>query len=298
MRFILKKFSLGITVAALSVVCLSAATKMAEAGGIPYVVIAPHEYQLPVGDDIPEKGQTLLLSYNFFRDDSQGFKGKDTNGHSSVRNTVATVNKLAHIFKIDGIDNVGFLWEAVAGYANATMKDDNSVSGMLDPQTGLVVWTKPTKNWVTCLEYWMHIPFGDNELSAHSWDHDFTFMTNYVLGNFTFDGDIGYKVRGDYKHGGEHRKQKDTVFANVVFAYKFMNQVEPFVKLDYQSTGNSSDKDTGDIVVHSNNELAYGVGNQFQITKRLSFAAWYEQGITGKNTTKTKAGMFRAIWSF
>jgi hypothetical protein len=293
MSFTLKKLSLGIAVAALSVVCLSGAINRAEAGDIPYVVIAPHEYQLPVGDDIPENGTTLLLSYNFYREN-----GKAYNGTSNSRNTVATVNKLAHIFKIDGIDNVGFLWEAVAGYASATTKDDHSVSGMLDPQTGLVVWTKPTKNWVTCLEYWLHVPFGDSDLSAHSWDHDFTFMTNYVLGNFTFDGDVGVKIRGDYKHNGDHAKQGDTLFANLVFAYKFMKQVEPFVKLDYQSTGKSTDKDTNDIFTHSNDELAYGVGNQFYITDRLSLAAWYEQGVTGRNTTKTKAGMFRAIWTF
>jgi hypothetical protein len=293
MRFTLKKLSLSIAVAALSGICLSGTMNRAEAGNIPYVVIAPHEYQLPVGDDIPKGGTTLLLSYNFYREDGKAF-----NGTSNSRSTVATVNKLAHIFKIDGIDNVGFLWEAVAGYANTTTKDNNSASGMLDPQTGLVVWTKPTKNWVTCLEYWMHIPFGDNELSAHSWDHDFTFMTNYVLGNFTFDGDVGIKIRGDYKHGGVHAKQGDTLFANTVFTYKFIKQVEPFLKLDYQNTGLSTDKDTGDTFSNSNDELAYGVGNQFYITDRLSFAAWYEQGIMGRNTTKTKAGMFRAIWTF
>lgn len=293
MSFTLKQFSLGIAAAALSTTCLSGAMNRAEAGIIPYSVIAPHEYQLPVGDEIPKGGTTLLLSYNTYREE-----GKAYNGSSNSRSLFANINKLAHIFKIDGVDNVGFLWEAVTGFGSATTKDNHSYTGMIDAQTGLVVWTKPTKNWVTCLEYWMHMPFGENELSAHSWDHDFTFMTNYVLGNFTFDGDVGVKIRGDYKHDGVHAKQGDTLFANAVFTYKFLKQVEPFLKLDYQSTGYSKDKDTGGTFANSNDELAYGVGNQFYITDRLSFAAWYEQGITGRNTTKTKSGMFRAIWTF
>lgn len=293
MRCITNKVVPGIIATACAGVCLSGATKKAEAGIIPYSVIAPHEYQLPIGDQIPKGGTTLLLSYNTYREEGRAY-----NGDSSARSLFANVNKLAHIFKFDGVDNVGFLWEAVAGLGSFTSKSNHSYTGLIDSQTGVVAWMKPTQNWVTCLEYWLHMPTGENELSAHSWDHDFTFMTNYTLGNFTFDGDVGVKIRGDYRDNGVHAKQGDVLFANAVFTYKIIKQVEPFFKLDYQSSGVSTDKSTGLTFAKSSEELAYGVGNQFYITDRLSFAAWYEKGIHGRNTTKTNAGYFRAIWSF
>lgn len=263
-----------------------------EAGIIPYSVIAPHEYQLPVGDQIPEGGTTLLLSYNTYRDESKAY-----NGDSGAQSTFINVNKLAHIFKIDGVKDVGFLWEAVGGFASATSKSNSSATGLIDAQTGLVAWIKPTKNWVTCLEYWLYLPLGENELSGHSWNHSFAFMTNYTLGNFTFDGDFGVKIMGDSKSNGIHAEQGDVFFANTVFTYKFMKQIEPFVKLDYQTTGPGKNMNTGDKTA-SSDELAYGIGNQFYLSDRLSLALWYEQGITGRNTTKTKAAYLRAIWAF
>lgn len=292
-------FSCGILAAALAFVGLSGATQNTEAGIIPYSVIAPHEYQLPIGDDIPKDGINLLLSYNTYRDESKAW-----DGDSGARSTFASVNKFAHIFKIDGLNDVGFLWEAVGGFASATMKDNSSFTGLIDGQTGLVAWIKPTKNWVNCLEYWLYLPIGENELSSHSWNHSFAYMTNYVLGNFTFDGDVGIKIMGDSKHGGTHAEQGDVFFVNTVFTYKFMKQIEPFFKFDYQSTAQGKIKGTSDINLNvgdktsSQSELAYGIGNQFQISDKLSFAAWYEHGITGRNTTKTNAGYIRAIWTF
>lgn len=285
-------FSCGIFAAALAFVGLSGVTQNTEAGIIPYSVIAPHEYQLPVGDDIPKDGINLLLSYNTYREE-----GKAWDGESGSRSLFANINKFAHIFKIDGVDDVGFLWEAVGGFASATTKDNQGFTGLIDGQTGLVAWIKPTKNWVTSLEYWLYLPIGENELSSHSWDHSFAFMTNYVLGNFIFDGDFGIKLKGDSKANGIHSEQGDTFFANTVFTYKFMKQIEPFVKLDYQSSAQGKNMDTGERT-SSQSELAYGIGNQFQISDKLSFAAWYEHGIAGRNTTKTNAGYFRAIWTF
>ena len=55
---------------------------------------------------------------------------------------------------------------------------------------------------VNVLEYWLYLPIGSDNLSGHSWNHSFAYMTNYILGNFTFDGDFGYKLMGDYKNGG------------------------------------------------------------------------------------------------
>lgn len=292
MRFLSKKLSLGIISSVLACVCLGG---VSYAGIIPYSVIAPHEYQLPIGDDIPNNGTTLLLSYNTYRDMSHGYKGVNTGANSMF----ASVNKLAHIFKIDGVKDVGFLWEAVLGAANLTMKNGNALhggTGLIDAQTGLVAWIKPTKNWVSCLEYWMYLPIGADSLSSHSWNHSFAYMTNVVFDNFTFDGDFGYKIMGESKYNGVNTEQGDVIFANGVWAYKFMKQVEPFFKVDYQYQLKSHV--VGSSVKTSNYELALGYGNQFYLSDKLSFAIWYEQGVAGRNLDKTKAGYIRAIWAF
>jgi hypothetical protein len=179
----------------------------------------------------------------------------------------------------------------VLGFGSLQMKNNTSETGMIDGQTGLVAWHKPTKNWTNVLEYWLYLPIGSDNLSGHSWNHSLAYMTNYHVGNFTFDGDLGYKLMGDYKDGGVDAEQGNVFFANTVFAYKFMKQVEPFFKLDFQST------ESGDIAP-SQYELAWGLGNQFQVSDRLSLAVWYEGPVDGRNTTKTNAGYARFIWSF
>jgi hypothetical protein len=294
-----QKLCICLVLAAMLSVFLPGISGKADAGIIPYSVIAPHEYQLPVGDEIPKNGTDLLLSYNTFRDE-----GKAWEGQSSARSLFVNIEKYVHIFKIDGLKNSGFLWEGVAGLGSFQGKDHTSTNGLIDAQTGLVGWYKPLKNWCNVLEYWLYLPTGNDNLSGHSWNHSFAYMTNFTLGNFTFDGDIGYKLMGDYDYAGVEKKQGDTVFANAVFAYKVMKQIEPFFKADYQSTNSgetvaSSNPETTPLGTFSgNSELALGVGNQFQISDRLSLAIWYEAGVTGRNTTKTNAGYCRFIWAF
>jgi len=292
MSLLLKKVSFALAAAALVTVGLTGIARKADAGIIPYSVIGPHEYQLPVGKEIPEDGINLLLSYNTWRDESAAYDGE-----SGTRSLFANVNKFVHIFNIDGLDNAGFLWEGVLGFGSLKTKDNQSFTGMIDGQTGLVAWHKPTKNWVNVVEYWLYLPIGDNELSGHSWNHSIAYMTNYTLGGFTFDGDFGYKLMGDYKNNGVEAEQGNVFFANAVFAYKFMKQLEPFFKLDFQSTESGKNKLTGQKI-SGQHELAWGLGNQFTITDRLNVAVWYEGPLDGRNTTKTNAGYARFIWTF
>ncbi len=292
MSSMLRRVACTIAAVALGGVVFAGAAGKAHAGIIPYSVIAPHEYQLPVGAEIPKDGINLLLSYNTFRDE-----GKAWDGQSGARSLFANINKFVHIFNIDGLQNCGFLWEAVLGFGSLQLKNNFSETGMIDGQTGLVAWHKPTKYWTNVLEYWLYLPIGSDNLSGHSWNHSLAYMTNFHYGNFTFDGDVGYKFMGDYRDGGVHQEQGNVFFANLVFAYKLMNQIEPFVKLDFQSTETGKDKASG-VKLPGQEELAWGVGNQFKISDRLNLAVWYEAGLTGRNTTKTNAGYCRFIWSF
>ncbi|MEA5114079.1 MAG: transporter [Geobacteraceae bacterium] len=293
MNSMLKRVFCTIAAVALGSVILAAMPGKSAADIIPYSVIAPHEYQLPVGAEIPKEGINLLLSYNTFRDE-----GKAWDGESGTRSLFANINKFVHIFNIEGLQNWGFLWEGVLGFGSLQGKGNiTSETGMLDGQTGLVAWHRTAKNWTNVLEYWLYLPIGSDNLSGHSWNHSIAYMTNYHLGGFTFDGDIGYKLMGDVRDAGIQAEQGNRLFVNLVFAYKLMNQIEPFFKLDFQSVENGKDKTNG-VKTPGFEELAWGLGNQFKISDRLNLAVWYEAGLTGRNTTKTNAGYARFIWTF
>ncbi|NVN93261.1 MAG: transporter, partial [Desulfuromonadales bacterium] len=183
------------------------------------------------------------------------------------------------------------------GAGHVSFKDHNSNSGMIDPQTGLLAWIRPVNNWTVGLEYWLYAPFGSNELSGHSLDHSVALVTNYTVGNLTFDGDVAVKIRGDYRHSGVSAEQGDTLFTNLSLSYKFMRNIEPLVKLDYQSTGAGKNKDTG-ARINSSDELAIGIGNHFSLTDKLSADVWYLKGVEGRNTTKTNSVYLKFCYLF
>lgn len=87
---------------------------------------------------VPYQPFNAFLSYNVYRDE-----GKSWTGSSSQNDTLLTINKFAHFFKIDALPQVGLLWEGLLGAGHVTYKDNNSNSGMIDPQTGVLAWIRP-----------------------------------------------------------------------------------------------------------------------------------------------------------
>lgn len=292
MGLLFRKVFLSVVFTCLGFICFVGVSGKAEAGIIPNSVIVPHEYQFPPAAVIPPEGFTGILSYNIFRDEGEAYEGE-----SNMRNLFASVNKVYHIFNVKGLDNVGFAWEGLFGYARALTKTDQSFNGMLDVQMGGVAFMKPTKNWTTALEYWLVLPIGDNDFSGHSWDHQFAFLTNYVYENFTFDGDIGYKLRGDSKHNGLHSENGDTLYGSACFGYKVAKLIEPFFKLDFQSTATGKDMASGQKT-SSQAELTWGVGNYFKLTDKLQLSVHYIGGLTGSHNTKANGAEFNLYLMF
>lgn len=280
MSFLLRKVVPSVVAVILGVSCLAGISGEAEADVIPNSVIVPHEYQFPPVEAIPKEGITGLLSYNLYRDEGDAYDGE-----SQTRSLFASVNKFFHFFKFDGLDSVGFAAQALPGYARVVTKTDQSFSGMLDLPVGIMAYMKPTKNWTTGMEYWLVMPVGDNDLSGHSWDHQLAFLTNYVYGNFTFDGDIGYKLRGDSKYNGVQTENGDMLYASTVFGYKIARFLEPYTKFDYQSVATGQNKATG-VKTQSKSELQWSIGNYMKITDKVQFTLHYTKGLVGSHTTK------------
>lgn len=256
---------------------------------IPYSTIGTNEYNFPIDFDKPIN---LFLSYNVWQNTTEYFgpDGQDTS-------IFVSANKFARLFKIDGIENVGFLWEAVLGFASVSVDDGTNISGMIDPQTGIVAWIRPIPNWATALEYWLHLPFGSNELSDGAVSHTFAWLNNHQWGKVSLDWDLGYKMRGDQRKGGVKSEQGDSLFANAVLSYNYNNWIAPSLHADYETAGGGRNKDTGEGVA-SYDRLQLGIGNSMKVTDRLVFAYWYSRGIDGRNVARTNAVYGRFIWSF
>jgi hypothetical protein len=258
---------------------------------IPYSVIGTNEYNLPVNFDEPIN---LLVSYNVWQNTTENF-GPDGDDTSILLN----VNKFVRLFTIDGLDNVGFLWEAILGYGGIGVEDGTNLNGMIDPQTGMVAWIKPIPSWTACLEYWLYLPFGSNELSDNALSHAVTWLNNHQFfdGKLVVDWDLGYKIRGDQRKGGERNELGNSLFTNWVITYKHNPWINPNIHIDAETGGHGKNKETGETIA-SYDRLQLGIGNSMKITDRLLFDFWYSYGVAGRNVPRTNAVYTRFVWNF
>jgi len=262
----------------------------------PYSVIGTNEYNLPVGFDEPIN---LLLSYNVWVNQNQRYDSDGKKVSTTHSDLFLSVNKFARLFTIDGIDNWGFLWEGILGFGAYGDEDGNNANGLIDPQTGMVAWTRPIPSWTLCLEYWMYIPFGDSDLTNGALNHAVTWMNNHQLfgGKLVVDWDLGYKIRTDARRGGTKYKQGNSLFTNWVITYKHNAYFNPQFHFDYEASESGKNKDT-DATIGSGSNMTVGLGNSMKITDRLLFDIWYAYGVDGRNAPKSNNLFTRFIWSF
>lgn len=271
-------------------------------GIIPYSVIGTNEYNLPVGFDEPIN---LLLSYNVWTNINQNWDSNGKEVSTTHSDLFASVNKFARLFTIDGIDNWGFLWEGVLSFGGYTDEAGNHATGLLDPQTGVVAWTKPIPSWTLCFEYWMYLPFGDDSLTSGALSHAVTWMNNHQLfdGKIVVDWDLGYKIRGDQRANGIKAKQGNSIFTNWVVTYKHNAYFNPNIHFDYEASEsgkykNDSDDHFAGETIASGSNMQVGLGNSMKLTDRLLFDVWYAYGVDGRNAPKSNNVFTRFIWSF
>lgn len=275
----------------------SGMVKESNAAGFPYGIIAPHEFNLPV-DYEPFNA---FVQYGLFNNNRRGYDGlKDSSS------TLLSLSKYARFFKIDALPNVGFLWEVLLPAVSVIGDDGNT--GFADPQVGVLAWVRPIPNLMTGLEWWLQLPFGDNEFSDHAIDNIFSFVWDYQCGKFNFGGVTGITVMGDYRHAGWNYERGESLHASIRFAYEFARNIEPWVGLDYQTSSKGKAKkdfggylhkvNKGDTVYRSYNELAASVGLHFQFTSNLLGDVFYMRGFEGSNTLKTDAVHMKLAYVF
>jgi hypothetical protein len=251
----------------------------AEASSINYSVIAPHEFNLPV-DYEPFN---IFAQYAWLNNNRSAW---DIGDGSS--DTLTSVSKYVRFWKIKALPKVGLLTE-VAIPSVGVIDDEGGVTGFADPQIGILAWVRPLPNLMVGGEWWFHVPFGDDELSNHAFDSDLTFVWDYQLGKFNFDGSAGILFKGDRRHSGDDWDRGENLHANLRFSYEFRKNIEPFFAFDWQTDSAVEDKDSDLTIARSSDEIAIGGGLHFNFTPGLIGDIWYMKGVDGRNAVKTDA---------
>ncbi|ABQ28494.1 transporter [Geotalea uraniireducens] len=289
----MKKFSQS-ALACLAIVATSLVyASTVVASGIPLNVIGPHEYALPVNYE----SFNAVAQYSYVQTDNMAFDntGKRVGGPGTF--TAVGFTKYVRFFTFKAVPDVGFAWEFLQPEISV-QKAGVSATGFGDPLTGLAAWIKPSKNSTLGLQSFLSIPVGSDAVSDKTWGSLTTIFGDLQLGDVDIDGQIGY-IHKSTRHqtGANDVNPGDTFHTNLRLGYRAHQYLEPFLAVDYQTTGSTTDQVTGTAVANSvSNELSCGGGLMVHFSDPLSLTIRYDYGVDGKNTPVTNAFHFKFVY--
>jgi len=271
------------------------ACNAAVAASIPFSVIGPHEYTLPLHfEPYFEFAQSGEANDNGERFDFGG-TGRDAPGST----TLSSSAKLAYLFQIRGLPQAGFEAEAIVPAIRVTGGPD-AATGLGDPVVGLVGWVKPSAHATLGLQDYFQLPLGSDSVSSHYTANIFSVLGDVELGRWNLDGDIGIVL--PVTHGtalnGPSQQVGNEYFANLRGAYLLTAFLEPFLGADWQNTGGALTAATGRGVPDSSGHELAGVAGIVWILGTDSLAASYHYGLNGRNVTRTNSVLLRWIHVF
>ena len=278
--------------AAMAALYLGCSSNVA-ASGIPLNVIGPHEYALPVNYE----SFNAVAQYAYVQNDGKAFvsTGARTDGPDTF--TAVGFTKYVRFFTLKGLPDVGFAWEFILPEVSV-QKTGLSVSGLGDPLTGYCVWIKPSKNSTVGVQSFLAIPVGNDQVSDKTWGSLSTLVGDVQLGDLNLDGQVGFIYRSiRHQTGADDVDPGSTFHTNLRAAYRVHKYLEPFLALDFQSTGASRNEATGQKVVDSDSdEYSVGGGLVVPFSDSASLTMRYDHGIDGKNTPVTNAFHFKIAY--
>ncbi len=286
----------SVKVFASSVIMMALALVMApqaDASGITFSIIAPHEYNLPVDFD---KSLDLLIQYGEWNNLDKKFDNDGNKVDMKSTDTYVGVTKYARFFNFKSLPGVAFAWEAIIPEVSirSTGQSDN---GLGDPITGLLVWYKPTKTTVLGFQNYLQLPFGTEKVSDNTFKTLPSIFWDAQFGDLNFDGDAGFVIQS--KDTKNNTEPGSTFHSNIRLGYRVHKYVEPYFSLDYQTTGSTKNSTTGlDIVNSKSNELGLGGGVMVNFSDSVSLSAKYQYGVDGKNTAVTNGISFKWCYVF
>jgi len=282
---------------ALGVVCIAAyvTTNTAYGAGIPFSVIGPREYTLPLNfKPFLEFVQSVETNVDRTSFGSDGNYRDGTSGY-----TLTTSSKLAYLFQINGLRNVGFEAEAIIPASRIT-SGPQATTGIGDPVAGLAVWTKPSARTVMGAQDYLILPLGSAGLSSAHTSNIFSIFGDLVIGRWDLDGDIGLIAPLSYtsRQGEPAQRAGNSYFANMRISYQILTFIEPFTGIDWQNTSMSWSVNNGHPVrATEGHEIATLVGLMWHLPKGSLSASWH-YGLAGRNAIRTNSVILRWIHAF
>lgn len=265
------------------------------AASIPFSVIGPHEYALP----LHFKPYLEFVQSGEANDNGERFDSGGTARDALGGTTFSSSTKLAYLFQIQGLPEVGFDAEAIEPAIRVTGGPD-SVTGLGDPVVGLVGWIKPSA-WSTFgLQDYFQLPLGSDATSSHYTANIFSVLGDVDLGRWDLDGDIGVILPVTHRAtlNGPSQRVGNEYFANLRESYLLTEHLEPFLGMDWQNTGGALTVATDQGVPDSSgNELAGIAGLVWRLAAD-SLTVSYHYGLNGRNVTRSNSVLLRWIHVF
>ena len=265
------------------------------AAGIPLNVIGPHEYALPVNYE----SFNALVQYGYLQNDNKSFDGKGNRVSGPDTTTAVGLTKYVRFFTLKSLPDVGLAWEIVLPEISV-QKSGLSVSGLGDPLPGVAAWIKPSKNSTLGIQSFLSVPVGADAVSDHTWGSLTTIVGDVQIADLDMCGQTGFIYKSIRHQTGLNDVDPGSTFhVNLRTAYRVHKYVEPFIAVDFQTTGASKDDVTGQTIQNSaSNETTVGGGLGLDFTDTIGLTARYDYGVDGKNTAVTNAFnfKFKYIW--
>jgi hypothetical protein len=256
----------------------------AQASGITFDVIGPHEYELPVD----YKPFNVFVQYAYRNDDGQAFAGNGATVPGAHTQTVVGLSKYVRFWSSEHLPGIGLAYEVIQPEIRVD-GTNTGVGGFGDTITGPAIWFKPTPNSTFGFQTFMSIPIGTSSVTNNYWANMSSFLYDYQWESVSFTGDTGAVFRSDRHLTGSNDLSEGTTYHNNWrFGWKNSSMIEPFFAFDWQTTGKNIDQKTNLAVYGSNsNEVALGGGLMFKIADDWSITGRYSHGVQGKNTPVT-----------
>ncbi len=237
-------------------------------------VIGPHEYALPVDF----KPFNVFVQYGTFQDNARVYNDDGDSVRGPGSHAITGLSKYVRFWSPESNRQIGVAWEVIVPEVSVrnpgAASGDRLTSGIGDPLTGFAIWFKPKGNITFGFQSFMQMPMGTQGVSDTNWKNLSSFLWDWQIGKFDWEGDAGVVWQG--KRTDDRIKPGLTWHTNHRFAYRVTTRLEPFLALDsehYSGTGGQPDS----WVVDAGLGLMVHTFNNQSITMR------YSTSIAGNN---------------
>ena len=269
-----------------------AASSAAKASDIPFAVIGPQEYNLPVNF----QPFNVFVQYGEYNNQGKAWNSSGDLHSTTNGDLFVGLSKYVRFFTLDVLPNVGLAYEVIEPEVMLTGPAADA-KGFGDPLTGPAAWIKPNADSTFGVQSFVQIPIGESQVSNHYWANYSTFLFDFQTTLLGFTGDAGAVFRSIQTAPGSPRVHEGTtLFSNLRLSWKVTKLWEPFVAFDWQTTSAAHFSQSGGVAAPANAETALGVGVMAHFSDLVSLTLRYSHDVQGYNTIATNGAYLKFVY--